>query len=153
MQDKARFHVIYLIIAVVGVLLIQQFLHDARTVALIPYSDFHRLLQERQVTEVEIVGDTLQGALKQPHEGKQRFVTTRVDPQLASELNEAGVRYARREENTFLPNLLGWIVPSLLFFFVWAFFIRRLAERAGPGGGLMAVGKSKAKSTSRPTPR
>jgi len=145
MQDKARFHIIYLFVAVIGVLLVQQFLHDARTVAVIPYSEFHRLLQDRQVSEVEIVGDTLQGTLKEPHQGKQRFVTTYVDPALATELDAAGVRYARHEENTFLPNLLSWIVPSLLFFFVWAFFIRRIAERAGPGGGLMAVGKSKAK--------
>jgi len=145
MQDKARFHVIYLFVAVIGVLLVQQFLHDARTVAVIPYSEFHRLLQDQKVSEVEIVGDTLQGTLKEPHQGKQRFVTTYVEPSLAKELDAAGVRYARHEENTFLPNLLSWIVPSLLFFFVWAFFIRRMAERAGGGGGLMAVGKSKAK--------
>ncbi|MET0385487.1 MAG: ATP-dependent zinc metalloprotease FtsH [Polyangiales bacterium] len=145
MQEKARFHVIYLIVAVVGVLLVQQFLHDARTVAIMPYSEFQQLLKDRKVSEVEIVGDTLQGTLKEPREGKSRFVTTRVDPQLAADLDGAGVRYARHEENTFLPSLLSWLVPALLFFFVWAFFIRRMAERAGPGGGLMAVGKSKAK--------
>jgi cell division protease FtsH len=61
-------------------------------------------------------------------------------------IDDAGVRYARREENTLLPQLLSWILPALIFFVVWAFFIRRMAERAGgPGGGLMAVGKSKAK--------
>ncbi|MEY4579705.1 MAG: protease, ATP-dependent zinc-metallo, partial [Pseudomonadota bacterium] len=145
MQEKARFHVIYLIVAVIGVLLVQQFLRDASTVAVMPYSEFQQLLKDREISEVEIVGDTLQGKLKKPREGKQRFVTTRVDPQLAMDLDAAGVRYARHEENTFLPNLLSWIVPSLLFFVVWAFFIRRMADRAGPGGGLMSVGKSKAK--------
>ena len=146
MQEKARFHLIYLVVAVIGVLLVQQFLHEARTVVVVPYSEFQQLLKERKVSEVEIIGDTLQGTLKEPREGKQRFVTTRVDHELAAELDAAGVRYARHEENTFLPNLLGWLVPALLFFFVWAFFIRRMAERSGPGGGgLMAVGKSKAK--------
>jgi cell division protease FtsH len=145
MQEKARFHVIYLVVAVIGVLLVQQFMHDASTVAVMPYSEFQQLLKARKVSEVEIVGDTLRGTLKEPRDGKQRFITTRVDPQLATDLDEAGVRYARHEENTFLPNLLSWVIPSLVFFFVWAFFIRRMAERAGPGGGLMAVGKSKAK--------
>ncbi|HET8935955.1 MAG TPA: ATP-dependent zinc metalloprotease FtsH [Polyangiales bacterium] len=145
MQEKARFHIIYLVVAVASVLLVQQFLHEARTVALVPYSEFQQLLKERKISEVEIVADTLQGTLKEPKGGKQRFVTTRVEPELAKELDEAGVRYARREENTLLPQLLSWIVPALLFFAIWAFFIRRLADRAGPGGGLMAVGKSKAK--------
>ena len=145
MQEKARFHVIYLVVAVIGVLLVQQFMHDASTVAVMPYSEFQQLLKAHKVSEVEIVGDTLRGTLKEPREGKQRFITTRVDPQLATDLDEAGVRYARHEENTFLPNLLSWVIPSLVFFFVWAFFIRRMAERAGPGGGMMAVGKSKAK--------
>jgi cell division protease FtsH len=145
MQEKARFHVIYLIVAVIGVLLVQQFLHDARTVAVVPYSEFQQLLKNHKVSEVEIVGDTLQGTLKEPRNGKQRFVTTRVDTELANDLDAAGVRYARHEENTFLPSLLSWIVPALIFFFVWAFFIRRMADRAGPGGGLMSVGKSKAK--------
>jgi cell division protease FtsH len=145
MQEKARFHIIYLVVAVLGVVVVQQFLHEQRTVAVVPYSEFQQLLRDRKISEVEIVADTLQGTLKEPKDGKQRFVTTRVEPDLAKELDDAGVRYARREENTFLPQLLSWIVPALLFFIVWAFFIRRLADRAGPGGGLMAVGKSKAK--------
>jgi cell division protease FtsH len=146
MQEKARFHLIYLVVAVIGVLVVQQFLHEARTVAIVPYSEFQQLLRDRKISEVEIVADTLQGTLKEPKGGKQRFITTRVEPELAKELDDAGVRYARREENTFLPQLLSWIVPALIFFVVWAFFIRRMAERAGgTGGGLMAVGKSKAK--------
>ena len=113
MQEKARFHIIYLVVAVACVLLVQQFLHEARTVALVPYSEFQQLLKDRKISEVEIVADTLQGTLKEPKEGKQRFVTTRVEPELAKELDDAGVRYARREENTLLPQLLSWIVPAL----------------------------------------
>ena len=33
----------------------------------------------------------------------------------------------------------------MLFFAVWVFIMRRMAGRIGPGGGLMAIGKSKAK--------
>ena len=41
--------------------------------------------------------------------------------------------------------MLSWVVPILLFFGVWAFFVRRMAERLGGPGGLMSIGKSKAK--------
>jgi cell division protease FtsH len=145
MSSKTRFHVVYVIIAVVGVLMVQQFAQQARQVAVMPYSEFQTLLNAHKISDVEIVGDTLQGSLKEPQNGKKRFVTTRVDPGLADKLDQAGVRYARHEENTFLPSLLSWIVPALAFFFVWAFLMRRMAAGGAASGGLMAVGKSKAK--------
>ena len=36
-------------------------------------------------------------------------------------------------------------MPLLLFFGVWVFIMRRMAGKLGPGGGLMSIGKSKAK--------
>jgi cell division protease FtsH len=47
-------------------------------------------------------------------------------------------------ESTWLSTLLSWVVPVLVFFAVWKFFFRRIAEKQG-FGGLMNVGKSKAK--------
>src|SRR5438105_12762636 len=42
--------------------------------------------------------------------------------------------------------LLSWIVPTALFFGIWIFLGRRMAKQlGGPGGGLMAIGKSKAR--------
>jgi cell division protease FtsH len=42
--------------------------------------------------------------------------------------------------------LLSWLVPISIFLLVWMFLMRRMAGRlGGPGGGLMSVGKSKAK--------
>jgi len=40
--------------------------------------------------------------------------------------------------------ILSWIVPALMFYFVWVFLFRRVADRQG-FGGLMSIGKSKAK--------
>jgi cell division protease FtsH len=59
MLEKARFHLICSVV-------VQQFLHDARTVATVPYSQFRQLLREQKISEVEIVADTLQGTLKEP---------------------------------------------------------------------------------------
>jgi len=44
-------------------------------------------------------------------------------------------------ENTWLSTLLAWVLPALVFFGLWALLVRRM----GPQGGLMAIGKSKAK--------
>ena len=72
-------------------------------------------------------------------------MTTRVDPGLADELTKYGVRYSAQVEQTFLRDLLSWILPVLIFVGVWYFLFRRIAEKQGLGGGFMTVGKSKAK--------
>src|SRR5262249_24894865 len=75
--------------------------------------------------------------------GKTRFVTTRIDPQFADELQKYGVTYTGQVESTFVRDLLSWIVPVLLFLGVWTYLSRRMSQ--GLGGGLMSIGKSKAK--------
>jgi cell division protease FtsH len=47
-------------------------------------------------------------------------------------------------ENTFLRDILSWVLPALVFLAVWMFVLRKFAEKQGMGG-MMAVGKSKAK--------
>jgi cell division protease FtsH len=47
-------------------------------------------------------------------------------------------------ENTFVRDLLSWILPVLFFFGLWVLFVRRMADKQG-FGGLMSIGKSKAK--------
>ena len=91
--------------------------------------------------------DEVQGELKEPLNGKKRFVTNRVDPEMAKELDQHGVVYAGRFENELLPLILSWVVPIALFFGIWVFLGRRMAKQlGGPGaGGLMSIGKSKAK--------
>ena len=67
-------------------------------------------------------------------DGKKRFVTTRVEPELAKELDEHGVDYAGRFENTLLPLILSWVVPIALFFGIWVFLGRRMAKQLGGPG-------------------
>src|SRR6185437_2585403 len=55
------------------------------------------------------------------------------------------VKFAGAIESTFLRDLLSWIIPVALFFGVWWFMYRRFANQQGFGGGLMSVGRSKAK--------
>lgn len=68
----------------------------------------------------------------------------RVDSKIAGELEKHGVRVSGQVESTFLSDLLSWVMPVLLFFAVWWYLGKHLAGQ-GLGGGLMSIGKSKAK--------
>ncbi|MGZ2433145.1 ATP-dependent metalloprotease FtsH [Rhizobium redzepovicii] len=70
-------------------------------------------------------------------------MTTRVEPDLAQQLQQHGVVVAGQIESTFLRDLLSWLIPVALFASVWMFMLRRLG--GGIGGGLMQIGKSKAR--------
>src|SRR5690606_38795782 len=75
---------------------------------------------------------------------RQLFVTNRVDPQLAQQLASRGVTVTGTVDDTFLSTLLSWLIPMLIFFGIWMFAFRHIAERQGLGG-LVNVGKSKAR--------
>ncbi|HEX9327173.1 MAG TPA: ATP-dependent zinc metalloprotease FtsH, partial [Reyranella sp.] len=42
-------------------------------------------------------------------------------------------------------DVLSWVLPVVIFFGLWMFVFRKIAEKQGFGGGFMTVGKSKAK--------
>lgn len=71
------------------------------------------------------------------------FITTRVEPDLARDLQQHDVVVTGQVESTFLRDLLSWVVPVALFVGLWMFILRRMG--GGMGGGLMQIGKSKAK--------
>jgi len=144
-MNRNRFHFVYALLAAMGVLFVHDLWVGYRQVAVLPYSQFQALVREKKVAEVQVGEDRLQGALKEPVDGKTRFVTNRVNAELAKELDEAGVKYSGTVESRLFETLLSWLLPVLLFLGVWLLVARRLAGRLGPGGGLMAIGKSKAK--------
>ena len=145
MERKTQFNLWYAVLALLAVLFLQFLWRQPEPVERIPYSQFRELLDARRVEEVVISGDRIHGRLTTPTEdGVSRFVTTRVDSDLAEDLQSAGVRYSRRIENTFFSDLLSWTLPALIFVGIWFFVFRRIAERHGMGGA-MTVGRSKAK--------
>ena len=146
MKNNTRFNVGYAIAAVAAILLIQYIVSAASQVAVIPYSEYQQLLKQGKVATVGISDRILQGTLKEPlPSGQKQFVTTRVDPGIAQELEKAGVLFTGQVESTLVRDLLSWVMPVLLFFGLWWYIGKRAAEGGGLGGGLMAIGKSKAK--------
>ncbi|MDD9938922.1 MAG: ATP-dependent zinc metalloprotease FtsH [Myxococcales bacterium] len=148
MRREARFNLIYLLVAVGALFTINGLIAAATAPERIPYSRFVELLEKKQIEEVVITQNEIRGKARQPvdgsTDGKRRFSTNRVEPELVSALAEHGVTFSRRVESTFLPMLLSWVVPVLLFVGLWFLIARRMAQ-SGPGGGVMAIGKSKAK--------
>jgi cell division protease FtsH len=135
----------YIFAASIGVVLLQWVLTTYNTVDTIPYSQFEQLVAQGNVSEVAVGQDTIQGKLKDKlADGKSAFVTARVEPALAEKLEAKGVTVTGVPSGGLFQIILSWIVPALMFYFVWVFLFRRVADRQG-FGGLMSIGKSKAK--------
>ncbi|MEO1115305.1 MAG: ATP-dependent metallopeptidase FtsH/Yme1/Tma family protein, partial [Pseudomonadota bacterium] len=145
MEKKHQINLWYAFIAMMLVLMFQSWWTTYKTVEAIPYSQFETYLKDKKIEEISIRENTIEGKFKEPlKDGKQYFVTTRVDIPLAEELTKYDVKFTGIVQSTFVRDLLSWVLPVLLFFGLWMFFIRRIAEKQGIGG-MMTVGKSKAK--------
>ncbi|MEM8702387.1 MAG: ATP-dependent zinc metalloprotease FtsH [Pseudomonadota bacterium] len=145
MEKKHQINLWYAFIAMMLVLMFQSWWTTYKTVEAIPYSQFETYLKDKKIEEISIRENTIEGKFKEPlKDGKQYFVTTRVDIPLAEELTKYDVKFTGVVQSTFVRDILSWVLPVLLFFGLWMFFIRRIAEKQGIGG-MMTVGKSKAK--------
>jgi cell division protease FtsH len=139
--SPARSNTIWLVVAGLGLLALAQAVILAPPGRAVPYSEFKTLVRTGQVAEV-VVGDTvIRGTLKKA-DGPAAFSTVRIeDATLVADLEAQGVKYSGEVVSRWLPELLGWIVPLLLLFALWSFFMRRM----GGEGGIMSFGRSKAK--------
>ncbi len=145
MDRKTQLNLWYALAAVLAVLAFQRWWAQSQRVETIPYSQFEALVEQGKVKEVYVTDQFIRGTLKEPiPDGRTLFLTTRVEPELAAKLAAQGVTVTGVVESTWLRDLLSWILPVLFFFGVWMFVFRRIAERQGMGG-LMSIGKSKAK--------
>jgi len=145
MDKKTQFNIWYAILAMFGVLFLQNLWMGSQTVERLPYSVFEQKLAAGDVQRIYVKQNTIEGELKPTAGGKpMRFVTVRVDPELAANLEKYNVEYSGVVESTFLRDILSWILPVVMFFAIWVFVFRRFADKQGLGG-FMSVGKSKAK--------
>ncbi|MBR0848525.1 ATP-dependent zinc metalloprotease FtsH [Bradyrhizobium diazoefficiens] len=130
-----------------GMLLVvlQFLLTTYNSIETIPYSQFEQLLAQEKVAEVSVGPDMIQGKLKeQLPSGKSAFVTARVEMALAEKLAQKGVTVTGVPSGGGLQSLLSWVFPVVVFFVIW-FWLRRSVTGGQGFGGLMAIGKSRAK--------
>src|SRR5215510_4153996 len=144
LDKKLHINFWYIIAAVLGMLLIQDFYIESTKLTPIPYSRFQTLLNEDKVAKIAIGQNYISGELKEAQpDGLKDFLTARVDPDLAQSLDKHNVVYSGVVESHWLRDLLSWILPAIFFVGIWMFAIRRMGQ--GGLGGLMTIGKSRAK--------
>ncbi len=144
MERSTMVYIWYAIAAAIGIFLLRDLWVAQGHVEAIAYSEFRTLLEEGRVAEIGIGQEQIFGALKDPAEGqKSHFVTGRVEPGLAEALAKYGVKFYSQPESGLLKSLMGWLVPTIGFVLIWMFLVRPMMERQA--GGLMSVGKSRAK--------
>jgi cell division protease FtsH len=135
----------YIIAAILAVLFIQDLLFLQSHTKTIPYSEFIQLLQQGKVENIVVGPTQIKGTFKEPADKNvPQFVTDRVDPNLAETLEKYHVPFSGEPGPGWLPTVLGWLMPAIAFGLIWFFLVRPMAMGAG-AGGLMAIGKSKAK--------
>jgi cell division protease FtsH len=146
MDKKVQFNVWYFVAAALGILLLQNLWQTERTIETLPYSQFQSYLAQERVDDLVVTETQIRGTIKDAKPGEPtKFVTRRVEPGIAAELEKHGLKFTGGSDSNFLTTLLSWVLPVLLFFGLWMFLFRRVAERQGLGSGFMAVGKNKAK--------
>jgi len=145
MDNKAHLNIWYFIAALILMLLFEQWWLSSSQVQTVPYSEFQSLLKEGNVAEIWVSETNVRAELKNPlPDGRKVISAVRVDPAFAKDLDQYHVKFAGVIESHFLSNILAWVLPALVFFGIWYFLIRKMAATQGPGG-LMTIGKSKAK--------
>ncbi len=142
---KRQVMIWYVVAAMFGVLIFQQFWSSYSQVETISYTEFETLLDQNKVADVTVGADSIQGTLKAPlPDGKTQFYAVRVDPQIFEKLAAHQVVVNGAANSGVVQTILSWVVPVVIFYLVWMFLFRRLADKQG-FGGLMTVGKSRAK--------
>ena len=144
-NKQKSWNIWYLVAAILAALALQQIWNTSRQTEAIPYSEFEQLVTDKKIAEVVINSDMIEGTLKEPAaDGKTKFVTVRVDPAIADKLVTEGIKVTGAPPTGFIGTILAWTVPAVIFYFLWVFLARRFAGGQGLGG-LMTVGKSRAK--------
>jgi cell division protease FtsH len=162
-KPAPRFSLWPLLVVMVVLLLVQYYVATQR-LNTVSYSEFRHLVELKAVDNLEVGADSIGGQLlpagveflaksrndpglperlKKQFDKEVTFTTVRVeDPDLVKLLDKQGLKFRGLQEKTWLTSLLSWVLPTLFLVAIWVYFFRRMGAGAG---GLMTVGKSKAK--------
>ena len=144
MEKKTQFNLAYVILAILGVIILQDVIFSQFRPRVIPYSEFIQGVLDDRVIEIAIGQDTITGRMKGKEKDEEEFLftTVRVDTELSKNLAEHDVKFSGRVENTFFKTLFSWLFPIAIFYAFWMFLMRRMQMGQA---GMMTLGKNKAK--------
>jgi len=145
MERRTQISILYFILAFLAVVWLRDIWVASQNIEEITYDQFQEALEQGRIEEVRVYGDLLRGTYRGAGEdGPRAFVTPRVDLDLARSLEQYDVRFTGVVESTLFRDILSWVLPAVVFIGFWMFVLRRVADKQGLGG-MMAIGKSKAK--------
>ncbi len=146
--------IFYYLIALVILILLNTFLFpilmNHHKVKDVDYGTFLTMVDKKEVSKVELNGDTIYFTDKAA-EPNYYETTTFEDPDLVNRLEEAGCefgRVAQEEMNPLVNFLLVWVLPIVIFWVLGQFLAKRLMKKMGggtAGNPFMQFGKSNAK--------
>lgn len=115
----------------------------------IPYSEFIEMVEDNDVKKVVIKSNTLEITLKEQNiMGQPAKVYTALAEsldELTKRLEKTDIEFRREEPNPVMEavlSILGLVLPILLMIMLFPLVFKRM----NGGGGMMGVGKSKAKA-------
>jgi cell division protease FtsH len=163
-EKRPKFSLMYYLMVVLLLIGIQLAFFWSGSSEEIPYSTFRKYIAENKVESVRISTERIyvqliNGAKEKastPEPAKEEpglliprpsapanevFVTPVRDEELIALLESKGIKYQGLPSNTWLGELLQWILPFALLIGIYFFVFRRMG---GPGSQFMNIGKNKA---------
>jgi cell division protease FtsH len=159
MKKQVQFSIWYFVIGLVLLVAIQDVLNVGHDFQL-NYSDFKKALVARQVVDIVVEKENVRGSItteglkkvlptdqvkkiSASGSSKHSFSAPRVeDPDLIRDLQAAQVSFAGKIELTWFAAGLSWLIPAAFIFAIWFFLLQKMGASHG---GMMSIGKSKAK--------
>jgi cell division protease FtsH len=108
----------------------------------VKYSEIKSEIVKGSVTSVKLTPNTIE-AIADVDGRKTRFVAQNVptyDKELIPLLEEKNITYEGIMGGGFLSDLLGSLLPILIFFGIWIFLAKKMSK--GMGGGILGAGKA-----------
>ena len=163
-ERRPKFSIMYYLVVILLLIGIQLAFFWSGSSVEIPYSTFRKYIAENRVESVKISSDRIYVQLKNdektgnsaqdstregprmfiPNSSNQSneiFVTPVRDDELIGLLESKGIKYQGLPSNTWLSELLQWVLPFGLLIGIYFFVFRRMG---GPGSQFMNIGKNKA---------
>ncbi|MDP6335999.1 MAG: ATP-dependent zinc metalloprotease FtsH [Nitrospinaceae bacterium] len=133
---------LWLVIGMILIALFNIFNQPLNTQSEVIFSEFMNQVENGQITEVMIQGDSISG--KNVDGRSFQTMTPPKDPDLVRILREKGVRIVvvPPEQTSWYMNILISWFPMILLLGIWIFFMRQMQSG---GGKALSFGKSKAR--------
>ena len=108
----------------------------------VKYSEIKAEIQKGTISSVKLTPTTIE-AIADSNGRKTRFVAQNVptyDKELIPLLEEKNITYEGIMGGGFMSDLLGSLLPILIFFGIWIFLAKKMSK--GMGGGILGAGKA-----------